>query len=55
MKTNNKVFNVKEVQYKTKFKNATKFAHSWVTIRSERTRSPISNENIQKLEMPFIS
>ena len=46
----NKVFNVKEVQYKTKFKNATKFAHSCLLIRSEkRTRSPISNENIQKI------
>lgn len=46
----NKAFNVKEVNYKTKFKSSTKFSHPSFLVKSEkRTRNPISNENIQKI------
>jgi len=45
-----KLFNIKEVQYKNRFRNSTKFAHPCLLIKSEkRTRNPISNDSIQKL------
>ena len=46
----NKLFNIKEVEYKNKYKVSIKFSHPCLPIKSEkRTRNPISNENIKKI------